>query len=115
MRERDAALADNGVVTLRQRGDELMRVGETGAAKAMLSRTLAAKRRLSCSTTLIWDRNDSRVNRRMSWPSINTCPCRVSYKRRIKLTRDDLPLPDGPTITMPCPGRTSRSMLSSTG
>ena len=46
-----------------------------GAPKAMLSRTLAANRKVSWSTTLTCARSDCRVYSRMSRPSISTRPC----------------------------------------
>ena len=70
-RERDAALADDRVVALRQLGDELVRLREprgatrpprrvaSGAPKAMFSRTVVEKRNGSCEMTAICARSDA--------------------------------------------------------
>ena len=84
-RERDPALADHGVVALRQLLDELVRlreprdaldllVVESGAPKAMFSRTVAEKRNGSCEMTPTAWRSECSSTSRTSTPSTVTRP-----------------------------------------
>ena len=81
----------------------------------MLSWIVAANSRLSCRTTLACARSEASVYSRMSRPSISTRPAVGSYSRRMKLTKVDFPLPDGPTNATCCPASTSQSIASSAG
>ena len=117
-REGDAALADDGVVAVREgvevggdagdlRGAPHDRVGRVVGAstpKAMLSRIEVENRNGSCGTKPMAPRSCASGSSRTSRPSSSTAPSLTSNRRGSSCTSELLPAPVRPTIASFWPG-----------